>query len=338
MKSIPQRQRRVVILVLAVLVSVSAGSASAWNDRGHRIVAVMAYDRLEPEQRVAIVSVLRQHPRFAEHFDSRMPPEVKQGGEQDQGRWLFSQAAIWPDFVRGVSDEEQTLFNRGTWHYVNHPVYLHPEDRELLEFNLPVNISTDYPTSLPEDRWNIVQALKRSRLMISDPSLPAAERAVAICWLFHLTGDSHQPLHSVALFSSGRFPAGDRGGNSILVRQGTNLHALWDGLLGRDDRPAAVAQQAALFLNNDEMSAIGEAGVGVAEFEQWLQESRDIAREVVYDRAIRLHVASNDNPATPLSEIEVSNEYLKNAGHIAQKRVVEAAFRLAAEIERDLDD
>ena len=37
-------------------------------------------------------------------------------------------------------------------------------------------------------------------------------KAMAYCWLFHLVGDIHQPLHCTALFSAEHFPKGDRGG------------------------------------------------------------------------------------------------------------------------------
>ena len=55
------------------------------------------------------------------------------------------------------------------------------------------------------------------------------------CWLFHLVGDVHQPLHTVSLFKT-KYPDGDRGGNLVFVRAKRSgaildLHQLWDGLL-----------------------------------------------------------------------------------------------------------
>ena len=41
-----------------------------------------------------------------------------------------------------------------------------------------------------------------------------ADRADALCWVCHLVGDIHQPLHCVSLFNA-TFTSGDRGGNSI---------------------------------------------------------------------------------------------------------------------------
>lgn len=57
------------------------------------------------------------------------------------------------------------------------------------------------------------------------------ERALFARYLIHVTGDIHQPLHSVALFNE-TYPKGDRGGNSLSIylsnNSKTNLHSFWD--------------------------------------------------------------------------------------------------------------
>src|SRR5687767_4356906 len=75
-----------------------------------------------------------------------------------------------------------------------------------------------------------------------------AEKAVALCWLFHLVGDVHQPLHTVALFTPDH-PEGDRGRNLAFVRvreggQILNMHALWDGLIIGSQRFQDVRNEA----------------------------------------------------------------------------------------------
>ena len=52
------------------------------------------------------------------------------------------------------------------------------------------------------------------------------ERAVAMCWVFHLIGDAHQPLHVTQLYST-QFPKGDRGGrhDESFVAQDTHSRA-----------------------------------------------------------------------------------------------------------------
>ena len=52
----------------------------------------------------------------------------------------------------------------------------------------------------------------------------------AIRLLIHYIGDIHQPLHMAALVDE-RFPAGDKGGNSYLLKNhysSPELHAVWD--------------------------------------------------------------------------------------------------------------
>ena len=62
------------------------------------------------------------------------------------------------------------------------------------------------------------------------------EKAIHLCWVMHLVGDIHQPLHCVSLYCE-QFPNGDHGGNDSLYRLGgkriIKLHPFWDELLGK---------------------------------------------------------------------------------------------------------
>jgi hypothetical protein len=80
---------------------------------------------------------------------------------------------------------------------------------------------------------------------VRDLDVSPDAQAVAYCWLFHLAGGMQQPMHSTALFCE-YFPDCDRGGNSIRLSRGHNLHSLWDNLLGRDDRPTNVKRETQL--------------------------------------------------------------------------------------------
>src|SRR5207249_4653495 len=51
------------------------------------------------------------------------------------------------------------------------------------------------------------------------------DRAVALCWLLHLVGDLHQPLHGTSLIASSDTydpplepPHGDKGGNLVAIK------------------------------------------------------------------------------------------------------------------------
>src|SRR5207248_1080686 len=112
----------------------------------------------------------------------------------------------------------------GEEHYVNVPL-IDPKDRPFFAGK----------TLISPDLTNILCALKQRANDLQTRTAAAEDRAVAVCWIFHLVGDIHQPLHNVAYFSSDpAFVEGDRGGNKFGVRadgRKWNLHAFWDDLL-----------------------------------------------------------------------------------------------------------
>ena len=134
---------------------------------------------------------------------------------------------------------------------------------------------------------DIIAALETTVLQFR--TLSDAERAVALCWLLHLLGDLHQPLHTTQLIAPGYLAAGDRGGNEIGVRNRSvaarDLHALWDGAAGssRDWRDLS-----------DLISGLGpvERREGVIDFRAWALESRALAGTAVYTESLRASVAA----------------------------------------------
>jgi hypothetical protein len=300
------------------------GDAHAWNALGHKTVCEIAWRQLDTENRQEIVDTLRRHPRFDDDFAKKMPADVDGADKATQDRWIFQQAGVWPDLARGLKGEARKQFDRPSWHYVNVPIYLDRSDRRALA-PLNINTSDHYPNNLDESDWNILQAIKHCQAVLRDKRTPPAERAVAYCWLFHLVGDSHQPLHSCALFSTTRFPKGDRGGNSIPLVRGDNLHALWDNLLGRQHYLRNVDREVAELMEyRDVWESAKERNP-----RRWIAESHKLAQDFAYDDAI-LDVVRRATPQQPLEKIELSDEYLKAAGEHARRRIVAAGVRLGA--------
>jgi hypothetical protein len=60
-----------------------------------------------------------------------------------------------------------------------------------------------------------------------------ADKAVAVCWLMHLVGDIHQPLHAVSYYDDDH-PKGDRGGKLLRARDGGRRRHQPSPTLGRD--------------------------------------------------------------------------------------------------------
>jgi hypothetical protein len=322
------RRHAVLLLSLAVLL-LAAAPALAWNALGHKVVAEIAWRGLTSGQRKSIVDTLKRHPRFAEDFIGRMPKDVELAGQVDQDQWIFQHAATWPDIARGIRGDARDVYDHPTWHYVNGPIYVDPSDKRSLAGKIDVNLKSNYPTDLPPERWNVLQATKHALEQIKDDATPVADKAVAYCWLFHLVGDSHQPMHSCALFSANRFPEGDRGGNDIPLLQGKKLHALWDNFLGSSHKLRSVDLQAGRLDDRDKYGRIWDDAGKQLDIREWIKESYALAKNHAYDPAI-LAVVRRATPQQPLERIDLSQEYLKSSGAHARERILAAGVRLAA--------
>ena len=221
---------RLIFLLLAVLTTALARPAAAWNDGGHMLTALIAWEQMNGESRAWAVATLERHPRFHEDFERAMPPGLS---EADRARWIFARAATWPDVVRGFQGEDRERYHHSTWHYGLMALPLDAKEP-----------ATTRPTTRPAD-VHIVESIQLAmRQLRAGGDVPAGEKAISLCWLLHLIGDVHQPCHAGSLVTAGRFPLpeGDRGGNNVLVagegRRG-NLHAVWDSAL-TDNRTLTV--------------------------------------------------------------------------------------------------
>ena len=192
-----------------------------------------------------------------------------------------------------------------------------------------------------EPALNAVQALKKSLAELKDDKTPAAQKAVALCWILHLTGDIHQPLHGAALLSASRFrqlPMGDKGGNDVPVHENygiiqgpskPNMHSLWDNMLGTDSSPTGVKSLADSFMAAHPKSSLTD-DLKVTQIEDWSRESNAAAIKSVYTPEVLAMVKANeDHPHTPLPAFEVTDAYLAQAKPEAQTRAALAAYRTA---------
>ncbi|NNJ27408.1 S1/P1 nuclease [Alienimonas chondri] len=287
-----------------------------------------------------------------------MPPEIAAADREGQDEWLFRRASVWPDVVRDRGEpERRSAFNRDTWHYINIPLYLTPADeaaiRERVADGLPApNVRFDPPEGVTaadgaegkgadgEPGMNAVQALRFNLAAVADENRSAAERAVALCWVLHLGGDVHQPMHAAALFTDGLYPEGDRGGNLVKVaaspgQPGRNLHALWDAAPGATFTPVEVSLNAERLLADEGLSAAGAAAAGDLDPRSWARESRTLAQWAVYTPDVLAYVrtreaavdADRDPDPAPL---RVAEEDVDKIRRLADRRLTEAGFRLGA--------
>ncbi len=312
--------RRLILTAIAALLVVTP--AWAWHEVGHKATASIAFDQLEPSRQREVITVLTAHPRFAEDFERLMPREIETGDEMQRGRWLLEQASIWPDLVQTLGDDVRRKYNRSRWHYINMLVWLTAADEAALRGKLDHNMETEFTLPMRQS-LNLVQALRGNLQIWHSDSATDAEKAVALCWILHLAGDMHQPLHNVALFSGAYFPQGDRGGNSVEVVWGDdtrNLHAVWDGLPTYMESLEPSART---------VRSIKEDVVDDAAIDEWLAHHADLARRFVYTDDVKMQLVKKlENSEPPI--ITLSHEYLVAARSIAKRQVNLAGHRIAA--------
>ena len=142
--------------------------------------------------------------------EARLDPKARAAvaellaGEPDP---TLAGVSVWADHVREHEPEY-------TWtvplHWVNF-------ERGACSFEATRNCRDDLC---------VVRAIERYSAQLGDEWLPRAARRDALKFVVHFVGDVHQPLHAGF--------AADRGGNDFqisLMREGWNLHSVWDSLL-----------------------------------------------------------------------------------------------------------
>jgi hypothetical protein len=314
-----------IVLSAVCIVALSATPAYAWNALGHKVVAEIAWRQLDPPTRQQIVDTLRRHPRFDTDFMAKMEDDVLRGDKAKQDQWIFQHAATWPDIARSLPAGERSKYDRPSWHYINFPLYLDQSDRRTLG-NLKINLAVDYTLNEDKKNLNILQAIKYSRSSVGG-KVGLETQALAYCWLMHLVGDIHQPLHSVSFYSTNQLPKGDRGGNEIDLVRGDDLHSVWDNLLGRQYYMRDVEKSLVELSDQKRFGDVWESAARVSDPLKWAQESRQLCEFFVYAPVI-LDAIRASPPGMKLAKIKLPESYFKAAGEHARRRIVAAGIRL----------
>ena len=314
---------RFIASLLIVLLAVPT-PILAWSEGGHHLIAAVAFSLLTENERAELLRVLQEHPRYAEDF---VPPE-KLPNDEERTRWLVGRSGYWPDVAR-----RQPIYHRSTWHYELGPSLVIGDRTKLLVPDRPGTLPLD--ATLETQELHISQAIQLCRKVLSDKTQDAGDRALALCWIGHLVADSHQPCHAGSLYMEGVFEKkdGDRGANSIPTKQRQNMHALWDQLLGDEFALGSMRRRYAEIVTSTELKTLGEQAVaasGGLDPLVWLEESRRLAVEQVYTPEVLdpLNIVVRGLAEKP-EVLTLSEDYLKNAGRVAQQRATQGAYRLA---------
>jgi len=203
----------------------------------------------------------------------------------------LARVSVWADDFRGTPEGRYT----STWHYTT------------LE-------SGAYVFTPDDDNVDVGEAIRDQEAILSDPSRPREERAMALRFLVHFIGDVHQPMH----VGNGR----DRGGNDVRTEwfgQPRNLHSVWDsGIIEHHDLSYSEWVD---FI--DHASAEEVARWQADPLEVWITESREL-REVAYGA-----LGEDEVPS-------LSWDYRNAMTPHIERRLLQAGIRLAGVINRAL--
>ena len=297
-----RRTRSLIVAAAALLALFVPRTAGAWLPEGHLATGAIAYDALEihaPEAVAVVLRLIRSHPEWA-RFDRDLDGLTGRARE----RRTFELMAIWPDVARGGP------FDHDSWHYSEAFV---SSMRHLVPFAF----------------GGAERAFRRNLAVARDPRADDTARAIALCWVMHIVGDMHQPLHA-ALWISWRFPISDAGGNWAWVRATEDaaperLHRFWDAA----GRPGALSRASPdAFVARLEREHPYEAEAPVvdpgAAFEGWAAHSRSLAFSAVYEHGA-LRPGTSREAATVLRR-----DYVERSQAIGADQIAAAGNRIGA--------
>lgn len=307
-------RRPVTPLLLGLFVLATATASFGWNRATHMAIGAIAYRELKasaPNTLAHVVTILHQHPDFQLRWAAKLADSTLSADERDE--YLLMLAARWPDDVK----EKNNPYDHPTWHYIDY-VYNPAQGIARTDSVLPTG-------------ENIIQAFALNRAVLCSQAADSA-KAIALCWIFHLAGDVHMPLHTVSLIS-GQFPDGDQGGNRFKIKvtpdgKTINLHSFWDGmLLGTDDFRSAdkLAIQLRQAIPRAQLPQLAKP----VDMTAWSTESFKLAQDAAY-RDGQLTAGTGDE-GVPLPP-----DYGATVKPLAEQQVALAGYRLTDTLMADL--
>jgi hypothetical protein len=288
-------------LAMFLVAVVASFDLHAWGGQGHRLVGLIAADRL--------TAIAKQNVAWL--LDGQTLGDV----------------ASWADTITG--EQVQTSY----WHYLNIPPDAAGYDRDR---DCPKQPGVDAGSR--SDRWRdcVVDRIAYWEERLANPKLDRADRATALKFVVHFIGDLHQPFHALGVgrggndvkvrvfgqsdcgpsTSSGPSRAESRGGSDPARPSPCNLHSVWDSrLIARHnlDDPTYVTSLTKLI----DGKKLGAQPAGTPA--QWAEQSFRLAKKaLVKDGA------------------DIDEGYYRRHITVIDERLAVAGVRLAADLNRIL--
>lgn len=341
-----------------LLLYLSTTSLQAWWDGGHKAVALVAYERLSESERAWVMKQLEEHPTKAQLYEIPLKNELGAGEitPELRAKWFFAQTAIWSDLIRNRdgydnAKEINATYHHSGWHYTDLPVFPDPQAATALKDKIEMpQLEWQPGMAEPEHGFNSVHTLKRVVHELADPAVAATDKAVALCWLFHLTGDMHQPCHCAQLFIPGKMEDGDRGGNRVMILgikranpelTADVLHYFWDSLWN-DANNGVTDIESRIGVLKADPALWQKADVAAQNLDpvEWLKEGHALAERYVYSPDLLRRIATvsprpNPGPGRREDVLMVSmstlmmDAYIREARFVSRQQVATAGIRLA---------
>jgi len=184
------------LVLLFVLAIAGSTRVHAWGAQGHRLVALLAAERLTPAARGNVAWLL--------------------------GAQSLADVSSWAD--RYVDANYQTFY----WHFLNIPPEATSYDRER---DCPRQPGVE--PGGRGDTWRdcAVDRILYHKARLADTTLDRADRAIALKFLVHFVGDLHQPFHALGVGHGGNDIPVSVFGSETCGSYPCNLHGVWDGSL-----------------------------------------------------------------------------------------------------------
>jgi hypothetical protein len=236
------RTPRIRLLIVAILASLILQSvpASAWGPQGHRLVALLAAERLTPIAKRNVVWLL--------------------------GPETLADVSSWAD--RYNNDVYQTFY----WHFLNIPPEATSYDRDR---DCPRQPSVEAGSRADKWRDCAVDRILYNKERLGDTTLDRADRAIALKFLVHFVGDLHQPFHALGVGHGGNDVPVAHFGQETCGEKPCNLHGVWDSAL-MTHRALNDAQYLAALKTLIMSGHLAAQPAGTPA--QWAMQSHDLAK------------------------------------------------------------
>ncbi|OHT02805.1 class I nuclease [Tritrichomonas foetus] len=254
----------------------------SWWDTGHSIIARIAQKEITSAQNQWITDLFYLWPEEA--------------GD------LINQSS-WQDIIANLQYQVRSM---KTWHYADEP-YI-PEDSPEIR--------------VPPICYNVTDICRDTMELLLDKTTTSPwALSFALRSLIHFLGDSHCPMHAVALFTKD-LPTGDAGGNlykftNELGANAAQLHKIWDnaGLSYQTLYPKSTFEANVSRLIKNHPKSLYEKRIQETNPYTWILESFQVAKEVAY---------STPQGQTP------SEDYFQRVREAADTQLAIAGYRLGA--------